>query len=113
MALFLKTAGHEVIEHREALHKGASDNQVALTAVENNAILIAFDSDFKSIASRWQTSSRKLRKLSRIHMRCKEPESVRRLKLGLSFIEHGWEVAKQNDGRIFIEVQGNGFKTTR
>jgi predicted nuclease of predicted toxin-antitoxin system len=110
----LVAADHEVIIQKDALAPDAEDPVVALTAAENAAILISFDKDFRAIAGRLGVSNQRLRKLSRIQMRCKEPEGPKRLKAAMSFIEHEWQVAQSKpDKRIFIEILGLGMKTIR
>ena len=92
----------------------APDPVVALTAAENAAILVSFDRDFRAIAGRLGVSNRRLRKLSRIQMRCKEPEGPKRLEEAMAFIEHEWKLAQaKSDRRIFIEILGLGLKTVR
>jgi len=114
MAEPLVAVKHEVIFLKDALPTDSEDPIVALGAAENAAILISFDKDFRAIAGRLGVSNKRLRKLSRIQMRCKEPEGPRRLKDALSFIEHEWELAqKKSDKRVFIEVLGLGMKTIR
>jgi predicted nuclease of predicted toxin-antitoxin system len=110
----LRDGGHEVIIQSDALAADAPDPLVALTSAENDAILITFDRDYRSIASRLGASNRRLKRLSRIQFRCNEPAAAKRIALGLSFIEHEWELAQSStDKRIFLEIQGNGFKTIR
>jgi predicted nuclease of predicted toxin-antitoxin system len=109
-----EVAGHEVIILKDALAPDAEDPVVALTAAENAAILVSFDRDFRAIAGRLGVSNKRLRKLSRIQMRCKEPDGSRRLKEAMRFIEHEWDIAqKKSDKRIFIEILGLGIKTIR
>jgi hypothetical protein len=107
-------AGHEVIVQKDAIAPDSEDPVVALTAAENAAILVSFDRDFRAIAGRLGVSNRRLRKLSRIQMRCKEPEGATRLQEAMSFIQHEWDLAQQrSDKRIFIEILGLGLKTIR
>ncbi len=105
---------HDVIILKDVLPPDTEDPVVALTAAENTAILISFDKDFRAIAGRLGVSNKRLRKLSRIQMRCKEPEGSKRLKDAMSFIQHEWEIAQQkSDKRVFIEILGLGMKTVR
>jgi predicted nuclease of predicted toxin-antitoxin system len=114
VARVLREAGHEVIVQKDAIAADAADPVVALTAAENDAVLISFDRDYRQIATRFGISNVRLRKLSRIQFRCTEPEAAKRLSAGLAFIEHEWELAQAGgDKRIFLEIQGNGFKTVR
>ena len=71
VAQVLRGAGHEVILQRDAIATDSSDTLVAIASATNDAILVSFDSDFKAIAARASVSQKRLRKLSRIHMRCK------------------------------------------
>jgi predicted nuclease of predicted toxin-antitoxin system len=114
VAKTLEEAGHEVIILKSALAPDSEDPVVALAAAENSAILLSFDRDFRAIAGRLGVSNKRLRKLSRIQMRCKEPEGPKRLKEAMSLIQHEWDLAQtKSDKRIFIEVLGLGLKTVR
>jgi hypothetical protein len=111
---FLRGKGHEVIFQREAIARDASDRLVALAAAENEVILVTSDKDFKAIASRFMISNRKLKRLSRIQFRCDETKHVARLSVGLSLIEHEWQVAQESsDPRMFVEILDSAFKTLR
>ena len=110
----LDAAGHAVIYQRDVIAPNSPDAVVALTSAENEAILVTFDKDYKAIATRFQVSNRRLRKLSRIDFQCSEPEAARRIELGLGFIEAEWALSrKAKDKRMFIVIQGNAFKTIR
>ncbi len=110
----LAAAGHEVIYQRSAVARDAADILVALTSVENDAILVTFDRDHKAIASRLAVSHRRLNKLSRIDFACHEPEAARRIQAGLTFIEAEWKLAcAASDRRMFIRITSISFTTTR
>jgi predicted nuclease of predicted toxin-antitoxin system len=105
--------GHEVIFQRDAIAPDAADKLVAFASAENDAILISFDKDFKAIASRFHVSHPRLKRLSRIQFRCSEPKAAARLEAGLSLIEAEWGLCQAADGRMFIEILDNAFKTIR
>ena len=110
----LVAAKHDVIVLKDAIATDSEDPIVALTAAENNVVLLSFDRDFRAIAGRLGVSHRRLRKLSRIQMRCREPEGTKRLAEAMDLIEHEWALAQQRpDKRIFIEILGLGIKTVR
>jgi predicted nuclease of predicted toxin-antitoxin system len=110
----LEAAGHTVIYQRDVIAVDSPDRVVALAAAKNDAILISIDKDHKAIASRFHVSNKQLRKLSRIDLRCSEPEAARRIELALDFIVFEWERAgRASDQRMFLEIQGNAFKTVR
>jgi predicted nuclease of predicted toxin-antitoxin system len=106
--------GHDVIFQRDVMARDAADPVVAVASAENDAILISLDKDFREIATRFNVSQRRLRKLSRIDIACPEPQAAARIRAGLPLIVWEWEQAQARaDGRIFIVVQGNAFKTVR
>ena len=110
----LREAGHTVIFQRESIAPDAADTAVALASAQNDAILVTFDRDHSAIASRFNVSNIRLRKLSRIDFACIEPKAAERIKAGLSFIEEEWRLArKSRDRRLFIVILGNAFKTVR
>ena len=107
-------SGHLVIYQRDVIARDSKDQLVALASVENDAILVTFDKDYKAIASRFQVSHRQLRRLSRVDFTCSEPLAAKRIKLGLGFIEAEWRLAlKAKDRRMFIGIGTTSFRTTR
>ena len=110
----LTDAGHEVIFQSQAIATDSSDTLVAIASATNDAILISFDSDFKALASRSNVSQRRLRRLSRIHFRCTEPQAAERLKKALSWVEAEWKIAQASpDKRMFLEILSNALKSVR
>jgi len=110
----LTSAGHVVIYQRHAIATDAADILVALASVENQAILVTFDKDYKAIASRFGISHGRLRKLSRIDFSCDEPIAERRIREGLSFIEAEWSLCqKATDRRMFVRITTTTFSTVR
>jgi len=106
--------GHDVIFQRNSISAAAADKLVALAAVENDAILISSDKDYRAIASRFHISHARLRKLSRIQFRCIEPKHVERLKVALSLIEFEWNLCQAaNDKRMFIDIMDGLIRTIR
>lgn len=107
-------AGHEVQFLRERLATSSDDLLVAAVALANEAILLSLDRDFKKIATRLQFSQRKLRTLSLIKLSCRESQAKSRLALGMSLIEHEYDVMLATPGaRLFIEVQKDCIRTYR
>lgn len=111
---FLVSRGHEVIFQRDAIRKDSEDKLVALAAVENDAILISSDKDYRAIASRFQISHPRLRRLSRIQFRCAEPRHVSRLEVALPLIEFEWQLCQAaKDRRMFIDIMDGMFRIIR
>ncbi len=112
---YLKKLGHEVIYLDERIAKGSPDTLVAAVAESNDAILIAFDSDFKSLASRHGIGQKRFKRLSLIRFqRCRESRAVERLGKAMSLIEHEWEFCQSStDQRMFIVIQTDAIRTYR
>lgn len=89
----LEECGHQVVIQKTVLAPDASDPVVALTSALNEAILVSFDNDHKAIAHRHGIANKRLKKLSRIHLRCDFPEAAKRIRGALSFIQHEWDFA--------------------
>jgi predicted nuclease of predicted toxin-antitoxin system len=110
----LTEAGHEVIPLREILPTNSPDPLVASVAELNDAILVSFDRDFKTLAPRIGIGQRRFRRLSRIGFRCDEPQAAQRLKLALALIEFEWTTAQAaSDKRMIIEIGPTYIRTVR
>lgn len=114
---FLEGRGHTVIRLIEKLPMNSPDPIVAAYAQRKNSVLLSFDGDFSTIASRLPKGARaRLKRLSRIHMQIKKPKAEVRMAAAMSLIEFEWaESAKRDDGgrRIWIMIQTTGIKTNR
>jgi predicted nuclease of predicted toxin-antitoxin system len=107
--------GHDVTLLRTVLPTDTPDPVVATTAQSYDAILVSFDKDF---GAKRELSHLGLRHgtLSRIHLRCKEPEAVARLTLAIALIEAEWRESRKRTAtrkRMIVEILGFGIKTLR
>lgn len=69
------------------MSSGSPDQIVATASEELQAVLVSFDGDFETISPRVAKGQRRrFRKLSRIWMRCSEPQAAQRLLKGLDFV---------------------------
>lgn len=101
----LSEAGHEVILLRKQLAPNSPDPLVAAVSEMNDAVLVSLDSDFNSLAPRAGVGRARFRRLSRIALKCSEPQAAGRIKAALSLIQHEWDYAqKQPDKRIILEI---------
>ncbi len=97
VADMLNQHDHEALFIRDYVPPGSPDPLVATVAQELNAVLVSFDRDFQSISPRIPKGHRqRFRKLSRIWLRCSEPQAVRRLQVALSLVVSEYELAKPN-----------------
>lgn len=114
---FLEARGHKVIRLAEKLPPDSEDPIVAAYAQRKDAVLLSFDRDFESIATRLpKGAKRRFSKLSRIAMFLKRPTAHVRIAAAISLIEFEWaESAKrENDGRrMWIVIQQAGIKIHR
>ena len=99
---------------RRILPTNSPDPLVASVAEINEAILVSFDKDFRTLAPRIGIGEQRFRKLSRIGFRCDEPQAAQRLKLALPLIEFEWTAAQEtSDKRIIVEIGPTYIRTIR
>lgn len=110
----LSSAGHEVVLLRTQLAPNSPDPLVAAVAEMNGAVLVSLDSDFKSLAPRAGVGRRRFRTLSRIGLKCSEPQAGARIIEALSLIEHEWDLAQRRaDKRMIVEIGQTSIRTIR
>src|SRR6266403_3522962 len=98
VADMLNEQGHKAEFIRDYVPPGSPDPVVATVSQELNAILLSFDGDFEVIAPRIPRGHRgRFRKLSRIWMRCSEPQAAERLKKGLDLVSSEYALATAQD----------------
>ena len=99
---------------RTQLAPNSPDPLVAAVAVMNDAVLVSLDSDFKSLAPRAGVGKQRFRTLSRIGLKCAEPQAAKRIAAALSLIEHEWAFAQRSrDKRMIVEIGQTTIRTIR
>jgi predicted nuclease of predicted toxin-antitoxin system len=94
VATMLVKHGHKAEFIRDYVPPGAPDPLVATVAQELNAVLVSFDGDFEVIAPRIPKGTRRrFRKLSRIWMKCDEPQAANRLETALDLVRSEYKIA--------------------
>ena len=111
----LRDAGYEVVLLRERIAQDSPDPLVAAVSEMHGAVLVSLDADFKRLAPRVARGQRqRFRKLSRIGLRCSEPQAAQRIKVALTLIEHEWSAAQQSaDQRMIVEIGQSYIRTIR
>lgn len=105
----LRDAGHETVLLRDQLAPNSPDPLVAAVAEMNEAVLVSLDSDFGTLAPRASLGRARFQRLSRIALKCSEPQAAGRIKAAMTLIEHEWKVAQASkDKRMIIEI-GNSI----
>jgi predicted nuclease of predicted toxin-antitoxin system len=108
--------GHRVIYHREVLPERTPDHLVALTALANQAALVALDKDMKQLAQRYGTTARgdRLARLNIIRICCNEVIASKRIDHVMSFIVHEWMISEQKvASRMWVEIGPHFIKSNR
>jgi predicted nuclease of predicted toxin-antitoxin system len=101
--------GHRVIHFHEVLTpgEGVKDAVVAAMAMQNDAALIAVDSDLKRLMRRHGSSpdNARFKSLNLIWLSCNPVMATKRIEQAMSFIEHEWEFAcRKRARRLWIEI---------
>lgn len=111
----LSSHGYTCKSIREFIPAGSDDMLVAKVAENRNAILVSHDGDFKAISPKIPDGQKtRFRKLSRIHLNCKEFDAQKRVKAAISLISHEYEIAlKANDPRMHLVIGASYLKSSR
>ena len=97
VASMLNELGHKAEFIRNYVPPGSPDPVVATVSEELNAILLSFDGDFEIISPRIPDGQKKrFRKLSRIWLRCGEPQAANRLRASLDFVAAEYALVRPN-----------------
>lgn len=107
--------GHSATFIRDYVPPGSPDQLVATVSEEMNAILLSFDGDFQKIAPQIPEGyRRRFKDLSRIWMRCEEPQAANRFEAAADLIDY--EYAKVDSGelpRIQMQIGKSYLRTNR
>lgn len=111
----LSDRGHSVIYLSDALQTGSPDDLVALTAQENEAILVACDGDMKSMAKKYGVTNTRYRSLSLLKLTLKKQTQAKyRVEQALSLIEHEWEYCEHKKSRrLFVDIKDQIISSMR
>ena len=98
--------GHKAEFIWEYVVPGSPDQVVATASEELEAILVSFDGDFETISPRIPKGQRRrFRKLSRIWLRCSEPQAAQRLSKALDFVDREYDlVTPSSPMRLIISA---------
>jgi predicted nuclease of predicted toxin-antitoxin system len=100
---------------RDYVPPGSPDPLVATVSEALDAVLITFDGDFRHIAPRVPKGQRmRFKTLSRIWMRCDEPDAADRLESALPLVESEFKMAQQSaDRRMLMSIGASYIRTDR
>jgi predicted nuclease of predicted toxin-antitoxin system len=115
VGIALRNRGHNVTLLREVMPQESPDPLVATTALLNRAVLVTFDRDFDQKRAEMQIGHRHNR-LSRIILKCREPEAASRILVAMTLIEAEWRLMRSKQAtqkRMIVEILGHGIKTLR
>ena len=113
VAEYLEGAGHEVTRLRLVMSTETSDPVIEVACSHSGHVLVTHDKDFRTAAKRLGISRRQYQlTLHKIQLRCREPESARRLAESMSLIEHEWQLVKP-DRPMVIEIKDEIIRVLR
>lgn len=115
VATTLGQLGHQATFIRDYVPPGSPDAVVATVAEEMNAVLVSFDGDFQKISPRIPIGHRtRFRRLSRIWMRCGEPQASNRIEAAIELFESEIELAKNREAdRLTFWIGTSYLRTER
>lgn len=107
--------GHEAVFIKDCVPPGSPDQLVATVSEQMAAVLVSFDGDFQKIAPRIPNGHRRrFRALSRIWLRCTEPQAASRIEASIELIVAEYEIAQgRADARMHIWIGSNYLRTER
>ncbi|MGH7860754.1 MAG: DUF5615 family PIN-like protein [Candidatus Dormibacteraceae bacterium] len=94
-----RARGHDVASVRDLHPDGTADPAVAKVAMQRGAVVVTWDHDFKTLASR-----RGYESLQVITFRCSEVEGRERAEKAIEFIEREYAAAVSNGRPLRIEI---------
>ncbi|WP_109260369.1 DUF5615 family PIN-like protein [Hyphobacterium indicum] len=110
---YLEKSGHTVIYLKDAIAPGSADPFVCKAALENDAILVACDSDMKQLAKRGGIGKGRFSTLSLLLIQC-PTLAVQRLDSAMSLILHEWKISESKKARrLHISINKNVIRTHR
>jgi predicted nuclease of predicted toxin-antitoxin system len=115
VAEMLRKHGHKAEYIRDHVPPGSPDPLVATVAENLKGILLSWDGDFDKIAPRVAQGQRaRFRKLSRIWMRCREPQGAERLEGALELVVSEFALAMlRADQRLMMQIGNTWIRIDR
>lgn len=107
---------HKVIFYNQVLMEQAKDTLVCITALQNDAILVAIDKDFNSLAKRYGVTPRgnKFTELNIIRLCCNEVLASKRLGQAMHLIHMEWSYAREKKSRrLWVDIGSHFIRTNR
>jgi predicted nuclease of predicted toxin-antitoxin system len=113
VANMLIEQGHEADFIRSYVPPGAPDAVVATVSQELEAILLSFDGDFEVISPRIPFGQRRrFRKLSRVWLRCGEPQAAARIRAVMDFVASEFALTKVS-AQMRLTIGASYLRTDR
>lgn len=116
VANIFRERGHAVLLHREVLAQGAPDKLVCITALSNEAILVAVDADMKRLTTRYGSApeNARFKDLSLIRIGCNGPMAVARAEQAMELLEAEWAFSQAKAARrMWVDIANHHIKTHR
>jgi hypothetical protein len=109
----IKVAGHNLTRLRDVMDVRTVDPIIAVACAEQCQVLVSHDTDFRSASKRLGITQRQYQKnLHRVHLRCPEPESAKRIMVAMPIIEFEWALVLP-DRPLVIEIHSQSIRIER
>jgi hypothetical protein len=114
IAAFFRGRGYSVTVVGQALPAGAPDVSVVAAALDQGAIVVTHDSDFRQMRSSASGAGGRLQRADRIYFKkCSHARALARVAQPIDVIETEYRIAKANNGKFLIQITANSYTVFR
>ncbi len=98
----------------QALPAGAPDVSVVAAALNQGAIVVTHDSEFRQMKASASGTGGRLQRADRIYFKnCNHAQALARLAQLIDVIEAEYRIVKANNSKFFIQITANSYTVFR
>ena len=114
IAAYFQGRGYSVTIVGQALPAGAPDVSVVAAALDQGAIVVTHDSDFRQMRASASGAGGRLQRADRIYFKtCSHAQALARIAQLIDVIETEYRIAKAGNGKFFIQITVNSYTVFR
>ena len=114
IANFFASRGYSVLVVGQALPAGSPDASVVAAALDQGAIVVTHDSDFRNMKASATGAGGRLQRADRIYFKkCSHAQALARVKHLIDVIETEYRIAKTTNSKFFIQITANSYTVFR
>lgn len=114
IAAFFQARGYSVLVVGQALPAGTPDASVVAAALDQGAIVVTHDSDFRQMKASASGAGGRLQRADRIYFKkCSHAQALARVARLINVIEAEYRIAKANNSKFFIQITANSYTVFR